>query len=389
MARRHVRYDGIVKPSLRRNRWWYRVRDPIVGTYRGKLFLPLPEDDGRTTPGTAAGDRWAAEQRAAVLLGRSIAAKSTAVPTAALVVRFAQEMEDRRRKPEHVAEVRRVLSLFAEQVPDLAAPMAAEQIRAWRSGLRTLTASVGDGPGAGRRRRLKAHELAPTTLNRYLVHVRSLLTYAVAEELLPRAPGLRALHPVDEPDQVKPILTVQELRAVLALDRRQNPTWRWVVLMAYTGCRPGEAQVLRAQDVNRATGHVEVRLREGVRVKRDKERDIPIQPQLLVELDQWPTMGGTLAGFSKDVDRRTRGDHFADLLKAAGVDHGERTPHSLRHGFAAMLLATREDVIRLRRAMGHSDLKLTDHYSREMNQVRAVIESEGWKPGELRLRTTA
>ncbi len=394
--RKTVHYDGIAEPYRRGARWVYRVWDPQEQEYRKRSFVPEAADISRLAKGTAAGDRWAIEQRALAQLGTSITAKSQELPTAAVLGRYIEHLTSLRRRPAHVAEVRRVLSRFAEEVPDLRAGAIQGQVRRWRAGLQILAKD-----GKGVRRRKVVVELAPSTLNRYLVLASALIRFAIDEGLLTSNPVGRALEAVDEPDVVKPIFTVPELRAILALQRRDDPVWRWVVLMAYTGCRSEEAAHLRARDINREARVVEVRRQLGVYdLKREKERNIPLQAGLLAEIDQWGIREGFLAYWPQVHDRKRRVVLFGALLaearlkppgkggaeaEGAPVPIAGRSPHSLRHGYAAMMLATREDVFRICRAMGHADLRLTEHYSREVDLVQGVVTAEVWKPGELRL----
>jgi integrase len=75
--------------------------------------------------------------------------------------------------------------------------------------------------------------------------------------------------------------------------------------------------------------------------------------------------GGTRRGFVFRRDgRRVAHGQLADdfvAVKVAGIDdHGKRpTPHSLGHGYGAMLFAAGRDVVRVSRRMGHASVAIT------------------------------
>ncbi|MDE0221795.1 MAG: tyrosine-type recombinase/integrase [Spirochaetaceae bacterium] len=135
---------------------------------------------------------------------------------------------------------------------------------------------------------------------------------------------------------------------------RQRPvqldadTLRALLLMLYgAGLRFGEAQRLTFDEVSLADAVLTVR-----NAKFHKTRLVPVGPQLVDALRTYaakrierPLPGGGASTFPANLDgtplaKRTVGDAFSKLLKAAGIRHnpndGRRAPclHSLRHAAA-------------------------------------------------------
>jgi len=84
------------------------------------------------------------------------------------------------------------------------------------------------------------------------------------------------------------------------------------------------------------------------------------------------------------------------VLVAAGVEpdlgKGELSgrmsrlhPHTCRHTYAAMMLASGVDSLFLRQYLGHRDEAMTDHYSQLKTMFTAEVKAEKWEPGVLRL----
>lgn len=381
MARRRRNRDLITTPHrLPSGSWRYRVRDPLESRYRSATFAPDPvADKARTTPGCAAGDAWAQRQRASFALGLDSTAEAN---TAAIAGEYVAGLNDQRRNATHVADVSRVLDSFAAAAPDLRSKDLPQRFDRWRRGLKAMEYSL-----SGRLRRREKFELAPRTINRHLGHVQALIKYAVERNYIPRNP-LGRVRGVPVDDLSKPVFTIAELRAFVALEWFDDPAWMWAVIMAFTGMRSDEARHVRWQDVDHDAKLVHVRMAAGAKVKRNKERAAPLQADLAALLARHPAkadLGHIIPAEFRGLDNVCRTTRLTRALKAAGIERGARTPHSFRHTYAALMVATREDVFSVCRALGHRDLEMTAHYSREVSAYRPNVEREGWKPGELRL----
>jgi integrase len=371
--------------------WRYRVRDTRARAYITATFTamkgPGEPDEHRRTPGCSEGDTWAAETRAKLALRLTSAGKAL---TADVLTDYVQELNRNRRNATHVREVERVLGDLAKVAPDMKASGFYSQVMRWRDGLKAKKNNdPKPGEQEGKVRRVEVFDLAPVTINRYTLHVRSLVRYAMDRQELHHNP-LASLKDLDEADPIKATFTIPELRSLIGLRDYDNDVWTWAAVMAFTGMRAAEALHLRWQDVNLEDKLATVKLQPGVYdLKRAKERTVPIVAGLHVVLTDHPHKRDI--GFivnDKDVRdgwNTVRCRELGRLCKRAGFDLGDRTPHSFRHTYAAIMVAAREDVFSICRALGHADLKMTEHYSREAAAFRPLITREGWKPGELRL----
>ncbi|APO74668.1 integrase family domain-containing protein [Rhizobium etli 8C-3] len=65
---------------------------------------------------------------------------------------------------------------------------------------------------------------------------------------------------------------------------------------------------------------------------------------------------------------------MADWTKQAGLPKGY-TLHGLRHTFGSLLAEANLQTRAVMEAMGHTDLKSTEHYMRRINQRRIMIDA--------------
>jgi integrase len=410
MRKNHRGGAGVVIVDRGNGKWLYRVWDAEApnptrpsgrGIYANRVFYRAEVDANRRIPGCAEGDAWAARKGAKFELDLDSAGK---LLTRTVLKAYLESLDDRRRAPAHVADVRRIVEdlIVRGGVDDLRSDGLLLKVEAWRRSLRRRSRSVTIRRRSAKGRTVEAPtplpvdpskpakmteaRLSPVTMNRYTVIVRALVNYAVKRQLLDRDP-LAALELVSEPDQIKATFTVAEVRRFLAIHQVKDGAWWWVALMLLTGCRAREALHLKWEDVK--DGVLLVKLREGVRIKREKERVIPLHPDL-AEVLSWHPRRADIGWIIEDSHLRTMntkclGRRFADVLADAGIEICERTPHSCRHTLAAMLTAGHASAFMVADWLGHAQLETTRGYSREAAMLRPSILAEGWKPGELRL----
>lgn len=112
---------------------------------------------------------------------------------------------------------------------------------------------------------------------------------------------------------------------------------------------------------------------------REKERSIPLYPKAVKALNQYLKRSRPQlirhpqeqALFVNMNGQRMSRQGFWKLIKyyreKAGIKT-EITPHTLRHSFAAHLLANGADIHMIQEMMGHSDISSTQVYSKLLNQ---------------------
>ena len=274
-------HKGWTVAPLGTGKWLARVKVPGVGRYQSRSF---PAAEKRRAV------EWAQTEAAVRRLGVD-PRRPNGVPTLPVVRDYVARLRDLRRSESHAADVERRLVQLAEAVPDLAAPGATDAIERW---LRALAAG-GDG----------AAPLSPATRNKILVQVRGCCRWAVRRGKLAVDPT-GALDRVSVPSPLPPVFTFAELR--LLLGQVDDPYHRLFAVMVYTGLRAQEAASLHWEDIDWGGGVVLVKLRAGVRIKREKERLVPLQPELRAILEQpWPATTSRIRALQRPPDATPAG----------------------------------------------------------------------------------
>lgn len=171
------------------------------------------------------------------------------------------------------------------------------------------------------------------------------------------------------------ILTSQEVELLLAqpqcVDLKGFRDHAMLELLYATGIRVSELISLNVEHLNLAAGFIRCQ-------SRTKERIIPlyagavralsdymrnVRPQLAVE--------GERALFVNMSGERMSRQGFWKIIKGYQEKAGIKTditPHTLRHSFAAHLLANGADLRSIQEMLGHSDISSTQIYAQLVNQ---------------------
>jgi integrase len=145
-------------------------------------------------------------------------------------------------------------------------------------------------------------------------------------------------------------------------------------LLAFTGLRIGEALGLTWADVDFDAGLLFVhrqlsRYREHAKLKTEAgRRQIVLAPAMvrllrarwLASPDKGPDDFVFTNGAGRPLDYRKVGEAFRVAVRRAGVrGDGRLSLHSLRHGYASLLIAEGLDVVFVSRQLGHADPGVT------------------------------
>ena len=144
-------------------------------------------------------------------------------------------------------------------------------------------------------------------------------------------------------------------------------------LLAFTGLRIGEALGLRWGDVDFEAGVLHVRQQLGrdrlprkLKTPAGRREVILCAPvtELLSALRGTDALGVEELIFrtttGRGLDHRHVGDAFRLALRRAGLQGpGRLSLHSLRHGFASLLIANGLDVVFVSRQLGHANPTVT------------------------------
>jgi integrase/recombinase XerD len=338
-----------VKQHAATGRLMAMARDPATQKYRTKLFDTNERERAKA---------WAQREYAQFLLALQTIPEEKR--TVILLDRYVAELKRRNRHPHHVEEVGRVLGTFATVAPFLDHPRFRDQARAWLDQL----AKPNSKP------------LAATTRNRYLLHIRAFMRFALDEEWLLRDP-LRRLAPLMPIRDAKPQFTLAELETIArAVD---DPLHPYIACLLWGGMRRSEPAALTWGRVDWRGGMIRVR------GKGNKDRLVPLQDELAVVLQAlgpgpsesliFPQYhGGEALAVMKGFQR---------LLERLGIPRERRTCHSLRHCYAGLMTASGVPSLSLAQAMGHETMDTTKHYA--TYAMRYQSEAGHWPAGQFQL----
>lgn len=182
-----------------------------------------------------------------------------------------------------------------------------------------------------------------------------------------------------------------------------DPWWLPTVLMVYGGFRVAEAMHLRWQDINWQGKRIRVRLQEAYDQKTDTEREVPLAPELevilgpmakttgyIIESQSMRESGSAIRDSERKIVRHEYAHGFKRYLDRIGIPRdrgeGDRVPHSLRHAWVAMMIASGESSSLAADWAGHSgDVQKiyrsqADAYHRDGARL--------WERGQITLRAS-
>ena len=228
--------------------------------------------------------------------------------------------------------------------------------------------------------------LAVSTINRRINSLRSYYTWAVRNNKLQRNPMLEIqdLKSVDEESEKIMWLTGDEFEELLQILRRKpvksrgvNPEEKYrrdrmiIYLLTYAGLRVNELSNLRIVDIDLVMKRIRI-VGKGMKV-----RTIPISNILLAELQDWLMFRGEMAKNKPHVDHSPyvfysqRSPKFTvrgiqTMIEGYSLSNKRLTPHMFRHTFCKwMLKATNNDIEKVRRLAGHSNVATTSRYLKD------------------------
>ena len=209
--------------------------------------------------------------------------------------------------------------------------------------------------------------LAPSTIARKLVAVRSLVRHALGPEAVPDA-ALAPRRPRRLPDapgkaEVEDVVDSFDTSTALGLRNRAL-----VELVYSAGLRSAEAIGLDLGDVDFEQEHVHVRSGKGA-----KDRVVPLGEEAahLVALYLERARPQLARGAQNALFLSARGRRLDTSTLRRLVPH----PHRLRHAFATHLLEGGADLRTIQELLGHSSLSTTQMYSHvDAKRLRKVYD---------------
>jgi integrase len=157
-----------------------------------------------------------------------------------------------------------------------------------------------------------------------------------------------------------------------------------VSVLAYAGLRPGEALALRWSDIKERTIVVDKALSFGEErtTKTGKHRSVRLLAPLSRDLREWRLIAGRPADDAL-IFPRPDGEAWNEIdyrnwrrrrfqTSASSCESRVTRPYDLRHGFASLLFAERQNPAEIAAQMGHSLQMLPSTYTHVLEELREV-----------------
>ncbi len=219
--------------------------------------------------------------------------------------------------------------------------------------------------------------LAPATIRRKVYALRSWFGYLVDVGLVEANPMASVELPKRRPNPPK-VPTKCQCNALLSVC--ETPTQKLIIaLLLLAGLRKSELLGLNIEDVSAA--HDQIRV-EG---KGRKERVVPLcafaQQAVQRYLAQRTASGAALVVGQGGNRLASTGLYriFRRIIRRAGLDGSDITPHSLRHAFATYLIREGVDIATVSELMGHSNISTTSIYLHsDTSTKQAAVQRLPW-----------
>lgn len=228
--------------------------------------------------------------------------------------------------------------------------------------------------------------LAITTINRRLNSLRSFYSWATKNKKLQHNPmqDIQDLKTADEDYEKVMWLTEEEFENLLTLIRKKpvksrgvNPEEKYrrdrtiIYILTYAGLRVDELSNLKVTDLDLDLKRIRV-VGKGMKV-----RTIPISNTLLAEIQDWlsyraemtkqkPHLEASPYVFYSQRSPKFTVRGIQTMIEGYSLPKKKLTPHMFRHTFCKwMLKATNNDIEKVRRLAGHSNIATTSKYLKD------------------------
>lgn len=211
---------------------------------------------------------------------------------------------------------------------------------------------------------------AATTISRMMAAIKAFFNYECMQARIRRNPA-ESLHAPKVEKKAPVILSVDQVSALLAQPSGQTPKEirdkAMLALLYATGIRVSELIGIQMEDINMNIGFLVCR--DG-----ERERTIPFGRSAKAALEEYleHARNELLRGRGSDyffvncTGGAMSRQGFWKIIKYYGEKAGieeDITPHTLRHSFAAHLIARGADMRAVQTILGHSDMATTQMYA--------------------------
>ena len=211
---------------------------------------------------------------------------------------------------------------------------------------------------------------AATTISRMMAAMKAFFNYECMQACIRRNPA-ESLHAPKVEKKAPVVLSVDQVSALLAQPSGQTPKEirdkAMLALLYATGIRVSELIGIQMEDINMNIGFLVCR--DG-----ERERTVPFGRSAKAALEEYleHARNELLRGKGSDyffvncTGGAMSRQGFWKIIKYYGEKAGieeDITPHTLRHSFAAHLIARGADMRAVQTILGHSDMATTQMYA--------------------------
>ena len=211
---------------------------------------------------------------------------------------------------------------------------------------------------------------AATTISRMMAAMKAFFNYECMQACIRRNPA-ESLHAPKVEKKAQVVLSVDQVSALLAQPSGHTPKEirdkAMLALLYATGIRVSELIGIQMEDINMNIGFLVCR--DG-----ERERTIPFGRSAKAALEEYleHARNELLRGKGSDyffvncTGGAMSRQGFWKIIKYYGEKAGieeDITPHTLRHSFAAHLIARGADMRAVQTILGHSDMATTQMYA--------------------------
>lgn len=211
----------------------------------------------------------------------------------------------------------------------------------------------------------RAKDRSAKTLYTAMIILKTFIRWCVNRDLLEKDP-LRSCKVSEPYIPPKRTPTAAQIQQILAAAQGQRQVQ--LALLAYTGLRAGEMQMLRPQDVDLEQGWIHITAHDGWVPKTRQARKVPLHPKLKAYLATMPNSNRPYYFVAPPspkypqaghyIDIRTLNEHFQRLAKSlslpVGRKHDGLVIHSLRHYFETVAVDSGVPQFVVDTWMGHA-----------------------------------
>ena len=233
---------------------------------------------------------------------------------------------------------------------------------------------------------LKEQGLANRSINRKLTTLRTFYKYCLREGLVTRTPttGVKSLKQEKALPKFIPEHDINKVSLAEGDDFAACRDMLLFELLYQTGMRQAELRNMTDADVDRAA------LVLKVHGKRNKDRLVPLSPQMITLINQYQALRD--ATFGPHADRLLLNDkgeamspyyvyNKVHAMLESVTTLKQKSPHVLRHTFATHLLDEGASLVAIQKLLGHEDLATTQIYAHttieQLKQIHKQAHPKG------------